>query len=324
MNVPISSYWSKITLFIYSFFFDNFSLKLLSFIIALSIWFLAPLNKQENNTKLQLFIPIFYTNQPANLTMTSKPPHSLTIQLLAQQQVVDSLTSGKLSANIDLSDATIGTYTVNLTSKNINLPRDARLLQMTPQTIHFVFAKTAVKTVPIYPVFSGKPADGYSLRKSTLSIKEIAISGTEKELKKIKHIETQAIPLDNLMQNTQLPVSLSLPNTISLASNDHYVTIYVTITSRLVSQRIMDVPVGIEHQKYVTKLNPWHINLLVRAPLAKLKTLNKNQIQAFIDLSRFKPGKYKIKKPKIVLDPQIQVQKVWPPLDVWILKQKLE
>ena len=55
-----------------------------------------------------------------------------------------------------------------------------------------------------------------------------------------------------------------------------------------------------------------------------MQHFEKQDIQAFIDLKDLTPGTYKIEAPTLRIRPEIQIQKIWPPIDIWVKKEKID
>ena len=100
-------------------------------------------------------------------------------------------------------------------------------------------------------------------------------------------------------------------------------TARIQVGSEPINRRFDSIPIGLVNQIYVTRINPKYFHIAIRGPKSMVENMNPEDIQAFIDLKNYQPGTYKIKSPTVRLRPEIQIQEVWPPIDVWVLNQKI-
>lgn len=303
---------------------ENLPQKALALFIAIIIWVLTTNQKESNLTEVQFFIPVSYINLPRDLTLKSSPLRSTNISIEVPQGRVKDLHPGLFQVIVDLKDISIGSQQYQVTSKNISRPSGVNVLNIIPNVIDIEIEKLLEKELKIRAVTQGETAKDYALGEVKMIPEKVRLEGPSSIMEKITQINTKPINIQGLNSDIDMIISLIIPTgTRTLEQNTDFIA-RIKISSEPMSVRIFDVPIGIVNQNYVTRINPKKFNVLLRGPKSKLNNITKSDLQAFIDLSKYKPGTYKIKSPALYLDPSITVQKAWPPIDIWVLKQKID
>jgi YbbR domain-containing protein len=307
-------------------FFNNPLQKLLALCFAVTIWIFAPSPDKNNLTEIQFFVPVSYINLPKNLEIISDPLQSVSVSVEIPSNEIQKAHPSLFQAIIDLEDAIAGDQTFEL-NRNIIKVQDAinvNIMQVSPSSMDLVFEGIIEKNVPIKPVFVGEVAKGYVLEKVTMEPESVTIRGPRSIIEKIEQLETKAINIDQADSHYELQVQLSLAKSITVEPKQDWYIANIRIGSEPVDVRFLEIPVGIVNQTYVTRINPKRFNVLLRGPRSLMDTLTKKDIQAFIDLEDLKPGNYKIDAPTLRIRPEIQIKEIWPPIRVWVKKQRID
>ena len=307
--------------------FNNPLQKLLALSFAITIWIFAPSPDKKNLTEIQFFVPVSYVNLPKNLEITSEPLQSISVSVEISSNEIQKAHPNLFQAVIDLENAEPGTRTYELNRKIMKVQDtiNVKILQISPSSMELVFEEVIEKTVPIKAVFVGEVSNGYVLEKVTFEPESVTIRGPKSITEKIEQLETKAINIDKANSHMELQVQLSLAKGITVIEpkQEWYIS-RILIGSEPIDMRFLDIPVGTVNRTYVTKINPRHFNVLLRGPRSLMKDLTKKDILAFIDLEGLKPGNYKIDAPTLRIRPEIQIKEIWPPIDVWVLGQRIE
>lgn len=271
---------------------------------------------------MQIFVPVSYINIPKNLDMKSKPLQTISVAFEAIQDQVPN--PSLFQAVIDLEDAIAGKFEYTIDRRSIKHPSDIRITRITPNTLDLEFEKTMEKTLSINPVFIGEPAKGYVLEKVTMVPNQIKVKGPVSLLDSIEQLETKAIEVEGAHNDIAMIASVIFPDGVNAVDPTNKVfKAIIEIGSEPINVRFDRIPIGLVNQTYVTRINPKYFNVLLRGPRSLMENFTKQDIQAFINLKDYKPGTYKVKTPTLRLRPEIQIQEVWPPIDIWVLNQKI-
>ena len=298
--------------------------KVLAVGVAFLIWSFAPNLEKPELSHMQIFAPVSYINTPENLEIVSQPQQSVGITI----EIADEIPNPSLfQAVIDLEGAIPGEQTFEITKDALKHPQKIKILKIVPSRLTLVFEKTGEKRLNIKPVIVGDPVKGYVLKKVEMEPDTAVLSGPISILEKLQQIETRTINIEGVFYNMDVITSINIPKglTISGSRSDLYKA-RIQIGSEPMNLRIDEIPIGIVNQEYVTRINPRFFNVLLRGPRSLMQTFTKQDVQAFIDLQDYEPGEYKIEASKLTLRlrPEIQVKKIWPPIHIWVKKQKVE
>ncbi|OGG95549.1 MAG: hypothetical protein A2527_06890 [Candidatus Lambdaproteobacteria bacterium RIFOXYD2_FULL_50_16] len=303
---------------------NNWPQKLLALVLALIVWALAPTPGREGQTEIQFFVPLTYTNAPKDLIMTSQPLQAVSILVEVPARDLASIYPSHFQAVVDMEHTTEGTHRFKISRSDIKTPKNVRILTINPDAVDIKFEKAAERELVIHPVLIGAPAPGHVLQKVTMYPDRVRVLGSAEILDKLDQLETKALSIEGLNAEIEMFASIDWPEGIKVIepAPDNY-TARIQIGSEPTIRLFENIPLGLVNQVYVTQINPKSFSLAIRGPRTLVESMTIEDIQAFIDLKAYKPGKYKVQQPTLRLRPEIQIQKVWPPIDIWVLNQKI-
>jgi len=306
------------------FFRENILQKAFALGMALVIWAMAPTPQKEGFTEMQFFVAISYINLPKNMEFIEPPPQSVSLFVSIPHSEVGELNPAQFQVQVDLSDAESGDNNITIRRSEVLAPKTAVINKINPETLDLVLEEGIEKMVAIQPVFQGQPGEGSVVEKVEMNPAQVRVRGPKSKLDSIEQLETKAINIEGLTGQVDMLVKPVFPSGITLVEpKPDLFAARIRIGSQPVVMNFENLPIGVVNQVYVTRFNPKSINITVRGPKRLLESLSKDDIQTFIDLQSYEPGKYKIKSPTLRLSPEIQIIKVWPPVDLWVLKQKI-
>ena len=301
----------------------NYPQKILAFIFSFLIWVLA-IPPITNVVEVQFPIPITYFGIPKHLEIVSDRPQTTNISVEVSKRSQTEIHPSLFQAIVNLEDVKIGKYEYVLKRSDIKRPPKVKVIKISPNKINLKIEKLVQIELEIRPVFQGELAKDYSLKKVELSPTKVLLYGAESAMLGIQYIETKSINIQGLNSDLDMVVHLNLPDrTFILNEKEFLFTAKLKVGGIPAKFKFEKIPIGLINQSFVTKINPKTFNVLLKGPKNELERFSNKNIQAVIDLSKYHPGNYKLKSPTIKLPPNIQVEKVWPPIDIWVLKQKI-
>ena len=310
--------------FFKEFFRENILQKAFALGMALVIWAMAPTPQKEGFTEMQFFVAISYINLPKNMEFIESPPQSVSLFVSIPNSEVGELNPAQFQVQVDLSNAEPGDNNITIRRNEILAPKTAVINKINPETLDLVLEEGIEKLVDIKPVFQGQLGEGYVVEKVELNPAQVLVRGPKSQLEAMVQIETKAINIEGLTGQVDMLIKPIFPQGITLVEpKPDLFAARIRIGSQPVVMNFENLPIGVVNQVYVTRFNPKSFNITVRGPKRLVEALKKDDIQAFINLQPYEPGKYKIKSPTIRLSPEIQIIRVWPPIDLWVLKQKI-
>ncbi len=299
--------------------------KILALVFAILIWAFAPSMEKPSLSQMQIFVPVSYINTPQDLEIVSQPQQSvgITIEITNDEIPNPSL----FQTFINLENAYPGEQIYEIAIEDIKHPERVKILKISPDKLAISFEKTLERELTIKPVIVGVPAEKYVLEKVTIEPNSIVVSGPFSILEKLEQVESKTINIEGAFHDIEAITAINIPKQLSIVSPEpEYYKARIEIGSEPMNVRFDDIPIGIVNQEYVTRINPRAFSVLLRGPRSIMQTFSKQDVQAFIDLRDYKPGKYKIEASELTLRlrPEIQMQKIWPPIHIWVKNQRIE
>lgn len=230
-------------------------------------------------------------------------------------QLLANLDSARVT--VDLNQATenlVLNVPVNIVDKWGNLVQ-GNALDINPKSIQVfipVIKNSPTKTVPVKPVLSGKPAEGFQVARIILEPETVKITGPYDRLNLVDHVPTQPIDISGIQQNLVTQVTLSSPEGISLLY-DPTVKVLIQVETGPVSKQFNEIPVNKQNQQAGTRvmLKPEKISITVRGSQEEIAKLKAEDIKALVDLAGLTPGTHQLEV-KVDISNKLQVLKVEP------------
>jgi hypothetical protein len=126
----------------------NFSLKLLSVVLALGLWFVL---KNDPVEEVAVEVPIVFRNVPDNLGMTYERIPRAQILLRGPRRVVRHLQSTDVAAEIDLTDGQPGERTFPASVVQVHRPNGLDVLNVGPDKFHITFMTLSKSSTNLNP-----------------------------------------------------------------------------------------------------------------------------------------------------------------------------
>ncbi len=231
------------------------------------------------------------------------------------QQLLANLDSARVTVDLNQATGNLNlNVPVNIVDKGGNLVQ-SHSLDINPKSIQVfipVIKNSPTKTVPVKPVLSGKPAEGFQVARIILEPETVKITGPYDKLNLVDQVSTQPIDISGIQQNLVTQVSLSSPEGISLLY-DPTVKVLIQVETAPVSKQFHEITVDKQNQQAGTKvtLNPGKISLMVRGSKEEIAKLKAEDIKALVDLAGLAPGTHQLEV-KVDISSNLQVLKVDP------------
>ncbi|MBX6314824.1 MAG: DNA integrity scanning protein DisA nucleotide-binding domain protein [Isosphaeraceae bacterium] len=142
-------------------------------------------------------IPIDFRNLPPDLDLSSTTATTAQVQIEGQGPLIGTLTAGQIAVSVDLHDARPGTRVIQLGAGNVELPPGLRMARITPPRLQIVLESRIEKRLPIRPVLTGSPPEGYRVEAISRPA-SVLVHGPESDLRGLDYLETQPIDLGSL------------------------------------------------------------------------------------------------------------------------------
>ena len=169
----------------------NFSLKVLSLLLATGLWFMIA--RDEQPAEVAIRAPIVFQHVPEKLEISTESIPEAQIRVRGPERTIRQLKINEVQAEIDLTGVKSGERTFDLTSQQVRHPRDIEIKQVVPSQLHLAFDTRSTREVEIRPRVTGNFATGEQIVKVDTDPPRITITGPRHHVEKIDAATTDPI-----------------------------------------------------------------------------------------------------------------------------------
>jgi YbbR domain-containing protein len=285
----------------------NKGLKLLSFFLAVMLWF-AVGGEERTETTLNLQLELVNLN-PALMIVSEVPPH-IQVQVTGPRSIIRSLSQSRLVHTVDLAGLKAGSHTILLGPSAFSFPRGITVSRVQPNPLNLTLAKTATRTLAVQPLLTGNPPEGYEVKSVKVRPDHVTVKGVESELENLKAISTLPINLSNLSGPVTLATDLDFKNLHITLKDQAPILVDLVIIEKIVQRTLPGVPVYASPQ--AARLNPAAVTVTLSGPFRRLRDLKPTELLATVDTQNLKPGRYNLRV-SVHTPEGLQLQKISPP-----------
>ena len=176
-------------------------------------------------------------------------------------------------------------------------PIGVGLIEVDPQTIAVridVQAVEETRTVPVRPVFEGRPAPGFALEAFSVDPQVVTLRGLPAVLADIPEVVTEPLNIDGASANEEFEADLVLPDGVELVDGEPQVTVAVTIGPSVSSRTFL---VGVICQNAGDNAclpGIDQLSLTLSGPGDTLSDLSAADLTPTLDAGGLAPGSYSL------------------------------
>lgn len=290
------------------------ALKLTALFCAVILWFYVV---SQDTYKVQKTIPVQYVNLPPHLALAGYAPDSIPVVL--EGKGIDLMrTSGDLGGlELDLSNAELGTRRYLLQATQFR-PRRSGSLKVTrllgQKSLELDVDARIFKKVPVRNRCEPEAADNYVLSGNMqLNPDKVEISGARKTITRVYEIDSEALHITDLKKDTAVALQLTAPPQARLEQSQVTLKIEVQKLSRL---RLDSLPVRLVGRNRPVNyfLKPAWTSLILSGGEKNLQDLDRDDINIFVEYSRFSIEDKEELRPTVSLPGPIQSWHLEPEL----------
>lgn len=217
----------------------NWVLKCLSFLFALFLWYFVA---GEDKVDVNISVPVEIVNLPHKLIISNQFKKQLDVLVSGQRSIIRSIAEQHVTRSIDLSKATPGKIVIKNTLDSIHLPRGISVLRVQPESLTLFLDQLIEKQLPIEPLLTGAPADGFQVVNVVVEPPTLQIHGPETLLAEEQSIKTVPMDLSTLTHDISLPASLQLKPALIELIGEQIVTVTFDIEEKRLKRKIYTIP----------------------------------------------------------------------------------
>lgn len=266
----------------------NFILKVLSVLVALSLWGYAT---WAQKSEIGFTVPVEFKNVPKHLIITEETADVVNIRIEGMRSTILGLSVRKLSVPLDMSDAEAGETVFKIAPETINLPVGTKVKKLDPQSITVTLERLMSKTVPIKVQLKGQPASGYQVGQILVDPPVLTIQGPVNQVRGVSTIPTLSIDITNLSSTIVRKIDTVLPSRNIFVEGKSSVSVEIRIDAIFIKKRFNKVSVKLIGKPGDTVAEK-RVNITVWGPQLVLDVLSSKDIAAIINTTNLKPGKH--------------------------------
>ena len=297
--------------------------KLLAIIFGIVIWFFVGNQNPLEITEYQLSIPVSYINIPKTLAVTNKLIENINIRVTAQKSAKSSIKPSNFQAIVNLQKVKEGENEIQLDQSSIQSDANYKLLSLLPNSLSVNTERVAEKNLPIKVIVAGDLGDKV-ISQITKKPDFVLVKGAFSVISSLQYIETQPVAITSATPKQDFVVALNIPQNISLLAGIENVAGTISLGDKAINIRLEDIPVFAVGSNFEVRSNPKKMNFLISGPQNIVSSINKDELKAYIRLNDYKPGKYVIKDVNLNLPSEVIIKTAWPPINIWILNNKIQ
>jgi YbbR domain-containing protein len=266
-------------------------LKLLSLFLALALW-LAVGGEERTETNLNFALEL--VNLAPDLMITSEVPSSIQVRVMGPRGLIRSLSQGRLSHTLDLAGVKPGRHTFPLGVGSFSFPRGIQVTRVQPNPLVLTLTPTVTRTLPVQPVFLGRPPEGYEVKSVKTRPSKVTVKGPVSELEDLKFLPTIPLDVTNLTGPITLATDLDFKNLPIRLTEPVTLLADVDIGPKTTSRSFSGIPVVPQPQP--ARLSPAKVTLTLLGPWPKLKDLKPQEdLKAFVETEGLSKGRHRLK-----------------------------
>jgi YbbR domain-containing protein len=217
--------------FIRKYVLQNLPFKLVSLAVAIMLWWAVG---RDSAIEIPMTVPLEFLHAPSNLEITSDYPFQAQVTLRGPAHLLQEVHPSQVHAFLDLEGAEPGERTFDLTSNQVQVPHDVKVVQVVPAQFHIDFDRSTTRTVPVQPRVIGTLLSGYEMEPPVVNPPEVTIVGPERRVDATTSAMTDPVDATGIVGSATFTTHAYVTDPLVRVRNPG--PIHVTITTEEVSQ----------------------------------------------------------------------------------------
>jgi len=264
---------------------ENLGLKLLSMILALTVYLLV---NSDEHREINARVRVAYV-LPPDKALVSERVDEVRVTIRGPWRRLKRFDEREIDRiEVDLTHVRGGE--VPITPSMIDVPRGLEIISIEPKVVRIAFEDIATKQVAVVPSFAGRPMHGYETvpNRSVIDPPMITVRGAAGIVSALEGVRTQEIRVDGRSDDFTAMVPVLPPNGVEVLL-DSPVQVTVAIEEQLVTRRLGAVPVavrvpaGVDAARWST--NPETVDVTLTGGLVAVEAWIDRGVAATVDLT---------------------------------------
>ncbi len=183
--------------------FGNTGFKLLSVVIAVSLWFFITYRGQSETT---VESQLEFKNVPQGLEILKQNIRKVSVNIRGHESVLSALKPSDVRVIVDLSNGKKGDTSYYFDTNDVKIPANVKILRIDPTYVRVTLDESVSKDIEIKPYVVGQPARGYEIYKITVSPPIVRVEGAKTEMANLSVLRTEPLDITGLDADFSLNV----------------------------------------------------------------------------------------------------------------------
>ena len=283
------------------FFESDWFLKIISLLIAFTMWAFISGQKTPKIIEKNFTAPIYFENTSDDMILTRDVLYEITVQLRGPESIIKKIKPEDIYITIDLKNKKFGLHSIPLTEDLVHKPSGVSVVNIIPNTIQFKIEKKITRLVPLKANLAGELPDNLEVKKVILSPPVVKVEGPQSILEKIQYFNTEVIDISDKMQSFETNTVVILNSNFLKLLSEPNIKVRVIIGEKDKVRLFKNIRITLANVgKHTIWINPKKIAVQVKGSEKFVASVQRKYIKVFIDCKNLKP-----KKKDYVLTPQI-------------------
>lgn len=222
---------------------ENLAYKVISLGTALLLWTWV---QSEQLVQERVRVRLDW-RLPEGYALVEQPLAYATVTVEGVQAVARGMRQKELSLPVDLTGAREGDVNLDLTDRPVEgLPDQVQVVSVAPSSLQVRLDRLLRRKLPVVPVTRGDVAEGYALKKVTVSPDRVEVSGPASVVRALTEVATDEVDVTALKEDADFQVGLNLKKGLIRAARSGDFTVAVRVAA-VTRERTFDaVPVTLQ------------------------------------------------------------------------------
>ncbi len=190
-------------------FVHNFSLKLISLLLAVGLWFVVA---RDPIAEVETRVPIEFHNLPENMEIDSANFTEAQIRVRGPERIIRRLRPSDVHVEVNLAGVRPGQRTFDLTARQVRLPQDVDVVQIIPGQFQLSFDTLLNRTVTVRPRVTGSFATGLRISQVIADPPNLAIIGPRRRVEAVETAITDPVDASGIVNRATFITQAYVPD----------------------------------------------------------------------------------------------------------------
>jgi len=284
-------------------FFKDISLKILAFLLSLSIWFFATIDRSYVLTRRFL---LSFPELPPGKVVSYQSTDFVDVLLEGKGRDFLALGGKGLTYRISLKEIKTGRERIKFSPEDLGLSERVRVLGFKPEAVEVEIDDLVAKRVPVKVPRQGVMGEGFFLTECEV-LDTVLLSGPKGEMGFINFLYTESLSLKGIKQSQEKELKVLSPGGRGFFIRPERVRVRLKVEPETIVT-IEGIPVKTDRP---VKILPREAKITISGPPSFLREIKRGEIKVFIPMRGLKPGRYSLPA-QILLPPGILFKKCEP------------